>query len=123
MDAAVGVLVGLVAGTISGMFGVGGGTVPIPAMVLLLSVEQHTAQGVALGAMLVTATAGALTHYRQRNIDLKVAIWIVSPETSKPRSRRFSIFQSVPNKPPSDNWDVQILSLPSPSRGLCGKPI
>jgi hypothetical protein len=76
MDAAVGVLIGLVAGTISGMFGVGGGTVTIPAMVLLLSVEQHTAQGVALGAMLVTATAGALTHYRQRNIDLKVAIWI-----------------------------------------------
>lgn len=76
MDAAVGILIGLVAGTISGMFGVGGGTVTIPAMVLILSVEQHTAQGVALAAMMGTATAGALVHHRQQNIDFKVAIWI-----------------------------------------------
>jgi uncharacterized membrane protein YfcA len=76
MDIAIGILAGLLAGTISGMLGVGGGTVTIPAMVLLLSVEQHTAQGVALAAMIVTATAGAVVQHRQGNIDWRVAAWI-----------------------------------------------
>jgi uncharacterized membrane protein YfcA len=76
MDIAIGILAGLIAGTVSGMLGVGGGTVTIPAMVLLLSIEQHTAQGVALGAMLVTATAGSFVHHRQRNIDWRAVLWI-----------------------------------------------
>jgi uncharacterized membrane protein YfcA len=76
MDIVTGLLVGLVAGVISGMLGVGGGTITIPGMVLLLDTEQHTAQGVALAAMMVTALVGAFVHYRQRNVDLSVAIWI-----------------------------------------------
>jgi uncharacterized membrane protein YfcA len=76
MDIGVGILAGLIAGTISGMLGVGGGTVTIPAMVLLLDVEQHTAQGVALGAMLVTAAVGAFVHHRQGNVDVRAALWI-----------------------------------------------
>jgi len=76
MDIGVGILAGLVAGTISGMLGVGGGTVTIPALVLLLDVQQHTAQGVALGAMLVTAAVGAFVHYRHGNVDLRAALWI-----------------------------------------------
>jgi uncharacterized membrane protein YfcA len=77
MDITVGLFAGLIAGVISGMLGVGGGTITIPGMVLLLDVEQHTAQGVALCAMLMTALVGALVHYRQRNVDLHIAIWIV----------------------------------------------
>jgi uncharacterized membrane protein YfcA len=77
MDITVGLFAGLIAGVISGMLGVGGGTITVPGMVLLLDVEQHTAQGVALSAMLVTALVGALVHYRQRNVDLHIAIWIV----------------------------------------------
>ena len=77
MDITFGLLAGLIAGVISGMLGVGGGTITIPGMVLLLDVEQHTAQGVALCAMLMTALVGALVHYRQRNVDLHIAIWIV----------------------------------------------
>jgi uncharacterized membrane protein YfcA len=77
MDITVGLFAGLIAGVISGMLGVGGGTITVPGMVLLLDVEQHTAQGVALSAMLVTALVGALVHHRQRNVDLHIAIWIV----------------------------------------------
>ena len=76
MDIFTGLLVGLVAGVVSGMLGVGGGTITIPGMVLLLDIEQHTAQGVALAAMLTTAMVGAFVHYRQRNVNLRVAIWI-----------------------------------------------
>ena len=68
--------VGLIAGVLSGMLGIGGGTVAVPGMVLLLGVEQHTAQGVALSAMLLTALVGAFIHYRQENVKLSMAMWI-----------------------------------------------
>lgn len=76
MDILTGSLVGLVAGLISGVFGVGGGTITVPGMVLLLDVEQHTAQGVALAAMLATALAGAFVHHRQGNVNLSMVMWI-----------------------------------------------
>lgn len=69
-------IVGLVAGVLSGMLGIGGGTIAVPGMVLLLGVEQHTAQGVALCAMFLTALAGAFIHYRQGNVRLEMAMWI-----------------------------------------------
>jgi uncharacterized membrane protein YfcA len=76
MDIAIGLAVGLVAGLLGGMLGIGGGTITIPGMVLLLEVEQHTAQGVALGAMLLAALVGSFIHSRQKNIDVTVAMWV-----------------------------------------------
>jgi len=78
MHIVIAVAVGLVAGVISGMLGVGGGTISIPAMVLLLGVEQHTAQGVSLAAMMFTALVGAFIHYRQGNIKLS-AVFLIIP--------------------------------------------
>jgi uncharacterized membrane protein YfcA len=69
-------LIGLVAGIVSGMLGIGGGTITIPGMVILLDIEQHTAQGVSLGAMLLTALIGSSIHYRQGNVNLKIVLWI-----------------------------------------------
>jgi len=76
MDIAIALAIGLIAGLISGMLGVGGGTISIPAMVLLLGVEQHTAQGISLGAMLFTALVGAFIHYRQGNVKMSMVFWI-----------------------------------------------
>jgi uncharacterized membrane protein YfcA len=78
MDIAIGLAAGLIAGLISGMLGVGGGTISIPAMVLILGVGQHTAQGVALGAMMFTATVAAFVHYRQGNVKLS-AVLLIAP--------------------------------------------
>ena len=78
MHIAIAVAVGLVAGVISGVLGVGGGTISIPAMVLLLGVEQHTAQGVSLAAMMFTALVGAFIHYRQGNVKLS-AVFLLIP--------------------------------------------
>jgi uncharacterized membrane protein YfcA len=78
MHIVIAVAVGLVAGIISGMLGVGGGTISIPAMVLLLGVEQHTAQGVSLAAMMFTALVGAFIHYRQGNVKLN-AVFLIIP--------------------------------------------
>ena len=48
----------------------------IPGMVLLMDVEQHTAQGVSLAVIAATVLVGAITHYRQGNVRLRVALWI-----------------------------------------------
>jgi len=77
MHIVIALVIGLVAGVISGVLGVGGGTISIPAMVLLLGVEQHTAQGVSLAAMMFTALVGAFTHYKQGNVKLSAAFLII----------------------------------------------
>jgi len=59
------------------MLGVGGGVILIPGMVFLMGVEQHTAQGVSLVVISLMALVGTVTHYRQDNVRLKVALWII----------------------------------------------
>ena len=76
MDIAIGIGVGLVAGILAGVLGIGGGVILIPGMVLLMDVEQHTAQGVSLAVIAATVLVGAITHYRQGNVRLRVALWI-----------------------------------------------
>src|SRR5271157_2448765 len=68
-------LVGLLVGMLSGVIGIGGGTLFIPALVWLAGMSQHKAQGTSLGAML--APVGILAfmeYYRKGNADLKVAL-------------------------------------------------
>ena len=74
MSIAIAIGVGLVAGLFAGMLGIGGGIIMIPGMVLLLSVEQHTAQGVSLAVIAVTALVGAITHYRQHNLSPRLVL-------------------------------------------------
>jgi uncharacterized protein len=59
---------GLVTGFLSGMMGVGGGAIMIPAMVLLAGFGQHEAQGTALAVMIPVGLTGALTHHRLGNV-------------------------------------------------------
>lgn len=56
------VLIGLVAGLLSGLFGVGGGTVIIPLLVLLLRFDQRRAAGTSLAAIVPTATVGVISY-------------------------------------------------------------
>ena len=55
-------LIGLVAGVFSTLFGVGGGIVVVPLLVALAAFPTHTAAATSLGAILVTATAGAVLY-------------------------------------------------------------
>jgi uncharacterized membrane protein YfcA len=61
-------LTGAAAGFASGLLGVGGGTITVPIMVLLVGLEQHTAQGTSLLAMVPSALVGSYTHYRYGNL-------------------------------------------------------
>jgi len=76
MDIVIALALGLIAGLLSGMLGIGGGTIIIPGIVLLLGTEQHVAQGVSLTAMLLTALVGTFIHYRQGNVKLGMVLLI-----------------------------------------------
>ncbi len=61
-------LTGVFTGFLSGMMGVGGGTIMVPAMVLLAGFEQHLAQGSSLLAMVPAGAVGAFTHWKLGNV-------------------------------------------------------
>ncbi len=58
------VLFGVVVGIFSGLFGVGGGIVIIPTLVLLLGLKQQTAQGISLSFMVPVTLVAAQYYYR-----------------------------------------------------------
>src|SRR5712692_1528447 len=68
-------VLGLFAGTFSGLIGIGGGVIIIPALVFLFGFSQHRAQGTTL-ALLVPPIGllAAWTYYKQGYVDLKVAL-------------------------------------------------
>ena len=69
----IAVAVGLVSGVLSGLLGIGGGAVMVPAMVLFMGLSQHLAQGTSLAVIIPTALSGAITHYRMGNIKPRTA--------------------------------------------------
>jgi uncharacterized membrane protein YfcA len=72
----MGLAVGLVAGVLSGLLGIGGGAVMVPAMTLLMGLTQHMAQGTSLLVIIPTAISGSITHFRMGNIRLQTAAWL-----------------------------------------------
>jgi uncharacterized membrane protein YfcA len=70
-------IVGLVAGTLSGLVGVGGGVIIIPALVYILGFNQAEAQGTSLGILLLPVGIFAvLNYYKQGFVDIKVVLII-----------------------------------------------
>ena len=70
-------LTGAFTGFLSGMMGVGGGTIMVPAMVLLAGLTQHTAQGSSLLAMVPAGGVGAYTNWRLGNVNTATLKWLV----------------------------------------------
>ncbi len=67
-------LVGLVVGAFSGVVGIGGGILFVPALIWLLGMDQHKAQGTSLGALLAPVGIFAFwEYYRKGNADIRVA--------------------------------------------------
>ncbi len=63
---------GALTGFLSGMMGVGGGTIMVPAMVLLLGFDQHTANGTSLLVMVPAGAMGAWAHWSLNNVAAKL---------------------------------------------------
>jgi uncharacterized protein len=70
-------IIGLVAGIAGGMFGIGGGAIMVPVMVLLLGMDQKFATGTSLAAQILPiGILGAAIYYRNGNLNLKHAVLI-----------------------------------------------
>ncbi|HEV2123575.1 MAG TPA: sulfite exporter TauE/SafE family protein [Chloroflexota bacterium] len=68
--------VGLLTGIISGLMGIGGGNIMVPASTILLHLGQHVAQGVSLIVIVPTAVSGAWTHFTRGNVNVRVALFL-----------------------------------------------
>lgn len=71
------VIIGLAAGVAGGMFGIGGGAIMVPAMVLILAMDQKFATGTSIGAQILpVGLLGALVYYREGNLDVRASLLI-----------------------------------------------
>jgi uncharacterized membrane protein YfcA len=65
------VLIGVLAGVLAGMFGIGGGLVIVPALVILYGLRQHAAVGTSLGALLLPVGAlSAWVYWKNGNLNI-----------------------------------------------------
>ena len=71
MQYALFALIGLAAGVLSGLFGIGGGILIVPALIYLMGFSQHKAQGTSLAVfVLPVGFLAALNYYKKGNVDL-----------------------------------------------------
>jgi len=71
------IILGLAAGTLSGMFGIGGGTILIPGLVFLAGLSQHEAQGTTLAIMLLPiGLLAVMKYYHSGHVHLYIAAFI-----------------------------------------------
>lgn len=70
-------LIGLAAGVAGGMFGIGGGAIMVPAMVLLLGLDQKFATGTSVAAQILPiGILAAIVYYQKGNLNIKYALII-----------------------------------------------
>jgi uncharacterized protein len=70
-------LLGLFAGTISGLAGIGGGVIIVPALVFLFGFTQQQAQGTTLALLIPPiGLLAAYTYYKSGFVNIKVALFI-----------------------------------------------
>lgn len=102
--------IGAVAGVLGGMFGIGGGLVIVPALILLLKMKQFDALGTSLAALIPpVGLLGAFEYYQNGHMNIKYAALLaaglfvgfyfgakitlgLSPETAK---RAYAVFLLV----------------------------
>lgn len=71
------IMLGIIAGIFSGIFGIGGGSILIPALVFLFGLTQHQAQGTTLAIMVPPiGLLAALRYYYSGNVKLNIAAFI-----------------------------------------------
>ncbi|MCM3781866.1 sulfite exporter TauE/SafE family protein [Neobacillus mesonae] len=71
-----GVIIALAVGFISSLFGIGGGSVMVPTMVMLLSFPAHIAAATSMLSILISATTGSIAHLALGHIDFVKMLWL-----------------------------------------------
>jgi len=74
MDLLLVLLIGLAAGVLSGLLGIGGGILLVPCLVYLFGLSQHAAQGTTLALMVPPiGLLAAWTYYKEGYVDVRIA--------------------------------------------------
>jgi len=69
--------IGLIAGILSGFFGIGGGVVIVPSLIYFLGFSQHKATGTSLAVLLPPiGLMAVLEYYRHGDVDLRAALFV-----------------------------------------------
>lgn len=71
------IALGLGAGFLGGMFGVGGGIIMVPGLVLWVGLDQHRAHATSVTAIIATASAAIVQFAADGEVDWSSAGWIV----------------------------------------------
>jgi uncharacterized membrane protein YfcA len=74
-------LIGLVAGLFSALFGVGGGIVIVPLLILVVGLDSRAAAGTSLAAIGITALAGTVLYALEGHVDVAHAALVGLPAT------------------------------------------
>ena len=70
-------VIGLFAGTFSGVLGIGGGIIIVPALVYILKMSQHSAQGTTLALMLPPITLmSTYVYWKAGYVDIKITLLV-----------------------------------------------
>ena len=69
-------LLGLLAGILAGAFGIGGGVLIVPVLIILFKQPYHTAIGTSLMVIIAISISGALRHWTLDNVSLKIALFV-----------------------------------------------
>lgn len=69
-------LIGLFGGVASGLFGIGGGIVMVPALIFLMKQDPKIAVGTSLAVIVPTALVGSFRHFAYHNIDWRIALML-----------------------------------------------
>lgn len=79
VNALWGIGIGLIAGILSGLFGIGGGIIIVPALALALGFQQQKAQGTSLVALLLpVGLLGVMTYWKEKQVDVAAGLSIAA---------------------------------------------
>jgi uncharacterized protein len=71
------IVIGLAAGVLAGIFGIGGGILIVPALIVLAKFTPQVATGTSLGVLMMpVGVLGAWAYYKEGNIRIVPALWI-----------------------------------------------
>ena len=69
-------MIGIVAGFLSGIFGVGGGILVVPGLTIFARMDQRLAHGTSLAAIVPISLASLITYWGHQHVDWPVALWL-----------------------------------------------
>lgn len=88
---AINFMIGVLAGLLGGLLGIGGSAAIVPCMVEFLKTDQHQAHGTSMVAVVLIGTAGAFTYARHGSVDITAsAIVAVTALVAAPLGARFA---------------------------------